>query len=312
MKTGRKCFARMIIVCLMLSMLLSASAYALNDLSKPPIRPVDLEYIGLSSWAEWREYSGGKYSDWIGLYYAQGTGLEIAITCQRLRGSGGFTADENGNPYIFLQLNDYGSGQTLFNGEIYAIDDDHYCTNDSGITLTRTADDQITLDFSADQIEEWKAEYVYLYMDLTSAEFTDVETLMAHPEEARWAGTYLDDTNLVSSDTQVLYALKQLYGTTDYFCYITTLQYGDEVGSMCYFYTEKGDKLVHAYAPGIVSSQITYGCFARADGDSICRPVSVVPADQIDAPLDMESLEGIYTKIADHPQWEDDYDGYLY
>ena len=303
---------KMAAVCLIVMLIATAPAYALKDLSKPLIRPIDLEYIGLNSWSEWREYTGGEYNDWVGLYYAQGTGLELKISCQRLRGTDGFTTDENGNPYILAELNDYGSGKTLFSGDIYQIDDDHYCTKDSGITLTRTAKDQITLDFSADQIAEWNADYVYLYMSLTSAEFTDVETLEAHPAEARWAGTFLDDSNEVSSSTSVLYAFKQLYGTTDYFCYITTLQYGDETGSMFYFYTEKGDKLVHAYEPGVVSSQVTYGCFAWADEDSICRPVSVIAEDRIEEPLDMGSLEGIYKKIANYPQWEDDYDGYMY
>lgn len=298
-------------ICSTLITLSTVPVYALKDISKPAQTPVELEKIGVESWESWKEGNGGEYSDWIGVYYAEGTGLELQITCQRLRGSGGFTVDENGNPYILMQLNDYGSGQTLIYGDINEIEENQYSTLDSNITLTKTGKGKIQVEFSQDQINSWNADNMYLYMDLTSAEFTDVEMLEKDPAENNWEGTYLDDSNEVSSDTSTLYAFKQLYGTSDYFCYMTFLQYGDETGSGYYFYTEKGDKLVHAQMPGVVSSEVTYECFEKDDSGALCRPISTIPESQIDQPLNMNDLEGRYEQLSNHPQWEDDVDGYF-
>lgn len=301
------------ILCSLHILFTAVPACAFQELSSPSLLPVDLEAEKLDSWQEWREMNGGSYSDWIGIYYAEGTGLELQITCQYLRGADCFPLDENGKPFITVTLNNYDLGQTILSERIYESGTDEYITSDAGITLTRSETQQIQVSFSSDQIISWNCSGIYLYKGLTSAKFTDVELLEETPVKDNWTGTYLDDTTEASCGTSALYSFKQLYGTNDYVCYSNLMTHGDETGSFYHIYTERSNKLVHACPSGPSSSETAYICYEKTDNSALCRPVSAILESQLDAPFDSCELAGIYQQISKHPLWEDeDCDGYFW
>lgn len=306
-----------ILLCALLVPAASAPAHALSWLSKPICRPVELEDD--ESWSDWKEANGGEYSDsdWIGVYYAEGTGLEIKIMPQYLRGTGGYLLDENGNVVITMILTDYGNTESpeILNEQLQATAENQYATYDSGVTLTRTTADTLQVDFAQSQIDAWTERYITLYMGITSAVFTDVETLENNAVEARWEGTWVDESqmDLSSNDRETYYAFKQLYGTSDYFCYMTFTEYGEETASRYFFLTEKGDKLVHGYAgaAGAGSGETTYVCYGMTEDKGLLQSDYVITESTLDEPLEQENCAGPYRYIANHPQWEDDSDGYF-
>ena len=302
----KKLCAGMVLLSSAFAGIVPMSAYALNGLSAPLNKPVEVE----SDWENWKKSYGGDYSDLIGVYYAEGTGLEIELTCQILRGTGGFTVDENGDVYVLMRLKNYNDGKELLSyTDLHKISDSQYATANGGVTLTVENDETIWADFSEEQIKEWMNSGSLLYLSVTSAEFTDAEVLEKNAVEDNWSGTYLDDSNEVSSNTTILYSLEQIYGTNDYLCFMNILQYGEETGTNSIFYTEKGTKLVHEYEAGDIYSEPVYACYEKNNHGSLGTYYSVIPESQMNNAPEPDIF---YTQLSPRPQWEDDTDGYIY
>lgn len=306
MKKRYKLFG-LVLSCMLIFQMTTIPVYALNWLSSPSHPPIDLDEVSMD---EWKAQHGGENSDWVGVYYAEGMGLELTIFSNvYVKERGDIAVDENGNPAVYMSVHDYNYDKEIFCSEMICENGENQLVNTiTGSILTRTADDTIQVDFSEEAMQRLEKDCIQLYMNQTSVEFTAVEKLNAEPAEDHWSGTYIDDSQDTSQTILIFYSLKQLYGTSDYLHYMNWTQNRKEEGTRANFYTAKGNLLVHAYPPGPIQNEVTFHCLGQNESGDLCTWDYVMKENNLE---NLPEASFVYQRVADIPTWESDADGYV-
>lgn len=247
----------------------STKTYAMTGFSYPTVVPTEPE----TDWKTWKKDNGSEYSDLVGVYYAEGLGLEIKITPRILKGNyseqtkTGYLLDDDGNVCFGIDLLNYNSGEYL----VYKSDNilkkeskNKYVADVNGckITLTTTKKTKngykLNVEFSDEIIQKWNENNLTaLYKSVSSAEFKDVAILEKKPADDNFGGSYSTEYD-VYSDEERVYSIKQLYGTNDYYYVMYTLKYGEETSRYDSLYTAKDDLLVHEYSWDVPQGENKY------------------------------------------------------
>ena len=317
----------------------STKAYATRPyFDYPIVQPTELD--SNEDWKTWKENNGSEYSDLVGVYYAEGLGLEVKILPRILKGSymekkaTGYLLDDDGNVCFGIQVSNYNSGKVLVSSQDNILKKEskkkYSAELTSGkITLEITKKTKngykLNVSFSDDLLEKWESEawesgYNSLYKEISSAEFVDVAIIEKKAVDDKFTGSYLCDDGM---DTTYVYSFKQLYGTNDYYMALNTFRYNDYENVSCYyaFYTAKKDLLLHCYGSSVVTGETSYSVFTITNYGSCTTNVD-----------EAGKLGGFYSEIAEsglksvsadsadyyayqlskNPVWEDTGDGYDY
>lgn len=210
---------------------------------------------------EWKRDCGAEYSDLVGIYYAEGIGLELAVRV--------YNRDDTIT--IWGEIYNYSQGDYLICTELQENGKDTLEDEEYGFTIKRENSEELKVDFSEECIQKLSEEYKLIYKGKTSVIFTDVRKLVKEPVDDYWGGRYYFrgtwDTDFLETGIYIA----QLYGTHDFAVYTNYYdRFGKERGSeFISFYTEQGEILIYELPKGdAVSEETLYDVLSQdMEGD---------------------------------------------
>jgi len=197
-------------------------------------------------WKEEELQDPSRFHDWSGIYYAPGTGIQVGLTYEYVKGG----------EFLMVSVTDFASFEKFYYMASAGTSSDTYVESlDGGVQISKISDDEIQVDFTDIWAETQQHNF---YVEGNSFVMTDVRTLLANAGEDKWRGSYeyWDEY----SDTYNYVSVVPLYGSGDYQMVYQYEQYSTPLDNNSgFFMTEMDGMLVHAYPPGDIFPYVTYG-----------------------------------------------------